>query len=353
MRGSPTADDEQAPTVGIIPAGAGLTRQTCRAACATEDHPRGCGAHRTSSTLSARYRGSSPRVRGSPRWLVVVSARRGIIPAGAGLTPVFSRYVSFIWDHPRGCGAHFLPVGLGMLSAGSSPRVRGSHWAFIAPIYIAGIIPAGAGLTPASNPVDRPCRDHPRGCGAHAEVDAELVAGWGSSPRVRGSQFCGAILDSIEGIIPAGAGLTYSAPQPTLAAGDHPRGCGAHGVIIKLGERDTGSSPRVRGSPLFSGENTVCRGIIPAGAGLTEHGGILLRGYGDYPRGCGAHSERQHKAASKKGSSPRVRGSYLNDADQYAKHGIIPAGAGLTNFIGFLDAHVGDHPRGCGAHVLA
>ena len=154
--------------------------------------------------------GSSPRVRGSlwkgPGTVQVI----GIIPAGAGLTFPHSRGNALGRDHPRGCGAHILYESLIVYGLGSSPRVRGSLFKFVNIALDIGIIPAGAGLTESALGVIDAARDHPRGCGAHPVVANVPPCGQGSSPRVRGSRRVGCCPIWIPGIIPAGAGLTHS-----------------------------------------------------------------------------------------------------------------------------------------------
>ena len=112
---------------GIIPAGAGLTDSCASCDAPVWDHPRGCGAHLFDDCELAKALGSSPRVRGS-----LSSPPRALPPS---------------WDHPRGCGAHHRRLAARRLSTGSSPRVRGSLKHDIREARRKGIIPAGAGLT--------------------------------------------------------------------------------------------------------------------------------------------------------------------------------------------------------------
>ena len=233
----------------------------------------------------------------------------GIIPAGAGLT-----YSSFFrrpgtWDHPRGCGAHLFGALLERCGLGSSPRVRGSPVIAYDKGVGVGIIPAGAGLTITRQGNGLATWDHPRGCGAHAYLRRASRVPRGSSPRVRGS-LCGQYhLWPSYGIIPAGAGLTNDTAKWLSCSGDHPRGCGAHGPRKMSAILTEGSSPRVRGS---HGPVSCCKarpGIIPAGAGLTSRTIRISRSWWDHPRGCGAHYLIHRRAAKKRGSSPRVRGS--------------------------------------------
>ena len=178
--------------------------------------------------IRARETGSSPQVRGSLSHRNDSPASCGIIPAGAGLTSVRSNFQKSPWDHPRGCGAH-PPSGCTIRAIlGSSPRVRGSHLRGIARVPCRGIIPAGAGLTLHIAMMVKIHGDHPRGCGAHVLMMIFLCAVMGSSPRVRGSLSSPNMTDSARGIIPAGAGLTLGNHKPIRGRRDHPRGCGAH-----------------------------------------------------------------------------------------------------------------------------
>ena len=215
------------------------------------------------------------------------------------------------WDHPRGCGAHFSSVAPSRTSAGSSPRVRGSLRGEVKEERVVGIIPAGAGLTGGESTRERTEGDHPRGCGAHngQYIPDEEVPG--SSPRVRGSRQSRSFYHLPIGIIPAGAGLTFSEPFTTASSRDHPRGCGAHSLKMPTRSQASGSSPRVRGSHFVTPEANT--------------------GRRDHPRGCGAHWNVRPLRSTSAGSSPRVRGSRVILRDKQTGKGIIPAGAGLTH----------------------
>ena len=233
----------------------------------------------------------------------------GIIPAGAGLTAQICRVGRPAGDHPRGCGAHWIPLPASPPCRGSSPRVRGSQQIRHAGIPPGGIIPAGAGLTNENQVPCFPQRDHPRGCGAHSTCRLASFPSSGSSPRVRGSLNEDLGKWVLDGIIPAGAGLTSELFDATIIARDHPRGCGAHHMAITEEQLKTGSSPRVRGSPATRRPPYALRGIIPAGAGLTRRHSIASSTRRDHPRGCGAHASKAFFKAVLAGSSPRVRGS--------------------------------------------
>ena len=114
--------------------------------CPRRDHPRMCGEHHAVSS--------------------------GPHPAG---------------DHPRMCGEHLSFMAFLMVSAGSSPHVRGArhHLHKIATRH--GIIPACAGSTSSPTATAAACRDHPRMCGEHVLVALDQQDRPGSSPHVRGA----------------------------------------------------------------------------------------------------------------------------------------------------------------------
>ena len=333
VRGSQKAVENGYTDSGIIPAGAGLTRRPAKGVIKWRDHPRGCGAHAVSSKRAATSPGSSPRVRGSRFGALDTKGYIGIIPAGAGLTVIGFLHGITARDHPRGCGAHHHPLVAELRQQGSSPRVRGSLPADAKAVGDAGIIPAGAGLTATGTTRRMPAWDHPRGCGAHTTRRTGRSTWSGSSPRVRGSLLMVDGHTQNGGIIPAGAGLTTVFIVKTPFYRDHPRGCGAHVTVLCLIFTTVGSSPRVRGSPIEGDAGSQNDGIIPAGAGLTFRIHRKDSASRDHPRGCGAHSRHVRMLSCTSGSSPRVRGSRSTSFISAWTSGIIPAGAGLTEFL--------------------
>ncbi len=127
MRGSPYVGHGQMVPDGIIPADAGLTNRRTYNAASSGDHPRGCGAHQPTNIQRRVKRGSSPRMRGSHASRINRQVNLGIIPADAGLTPTREPDQFMNRDHPRGCGAHYSPLSSNNICRGSSPRMRGSQ----------------------------------------------------------------------------------------------------------------------------------------------------------------------------------------------------------------------------------
>ena len=126
MRGTPSDALHFGFGEGIIPAYAGNTDSLAGVGTVRWDHPRVCGEHATVASSLSVWKGSSPRMRGT-LGLIHGSVRdAGIIPAYAGNTmpPVARRYG--MRDHPRVCGEHTgRPAFLGH-PRGSSPRMRGT-----------------------------------------------------------------------------------------------------------------------------------------------------------------------------------------------------------------------------------
>ena len=207
----------------------------------------------------------------SSRWVArVVVDERGIIPAHAGLTRQRLWCVAAERDHPRACGAHRPSTCAWNSSSGSSPRMRGSQARVRLVVQLLGIIPAHAGLTHYYRSCHCTCGDHPRACGAHYVRSQCTYTPEGSSPRMRGSRAREQVVGRARGIIPAHAGLTSTMLLATMPSRDHPRACGAHMHDENDVETRKGSSPRMRGSLVAAGTAKTDSGIIPAHAGLTE-----------------------------------------------------------------------------------
>ena len=291
-------------------------------------------------------------MRGSRTGHLGESKRTGIIPAHAGLTYDIRTTWRGSRDHPRACGAHFWYSSALADAMGSSPRMRGSLQLLIDELHDLGIIPAHAGLTRRLSIARSAGRDHPRACGAHSRGSIIFTKTRGSSPRMRGSRIYGHSPKVINGIIPAHAGLTIWRPHPRPWSRDHPRACGAHGMIFFLFLLHLGSSPRMRGSPAVWDDDRVADGIIPAHAGLTGRRGLHRRRLRDHPRACGAHSLARRSTTIRPGSSPRMRGSLVKTDGVVSLNGIIPAHAGLTHNSCCCHLFPRDHPRACGAHCL-
>ncbi len=152
-------------------------------------------------------------------------------------------------------------------------------------------------------------RDHPRACGEHVTVPQDAILTAGSSPRLRGTLVAYADFAAEHGIIPALAGNTCRPATRRHRSWDHPRACGEHRDRRPLLEHVRGSSPRLRGTRRYSLAGRLQHGIIPALAGNTcspaNHAGASR----DHPRACGEHYCFRGAWEPYQGSSPRLRGT--------------------------------------------
>ena len=150
-------------------------------------HPRVCGEHRTGAMAKRADTGSSPRVRGTLRWLQQFIWFNRFIPACAGNTRQPQLFGAVGAVHPRVCGEHRSPSIGYMLSTGSSPRVRGTRTRQVRAHPSLRFIPACAGNTCARADYRRHYAVHPRVCGEHSIGQDRSLSTPGSSPRVRGT----------------------------------------------------------------------------------------------------------------------------------------------------------------------
>ena len=153
--------------VGLIPACAGSTPHVDPGSRRCRAHPRLCGEHVLGLPGQTLGPGSSPPVRGAPHWSAVRDPGRGLIPACAGSTSGPESAQPSQGAHPRLCGEHASGVLGVMITAGSSPPVRGALRLRQPQVDLDGLIPACAGSTRPLRRRRPRCRAHPRLCGEH------------------------------------------------------------------------------------------------------------------------------------------------------------------------------------------
>ena len=90
-------------------------------------------------------------------------------------------------------------------------------------------------------------RDHPRTGGEKAAYLAGLTSGVGSPPRGRGKDGESTGIGGADGITPAWAGKSMTAPGRSSRTGDHPRVGGEKNNHIIDNQYGKGSPPRGRG----------------------------------------------------------------------------------------------------------
>ena len=100
----------------------------------------------------------------------------------------------------------------------------------------------------------------------------------------------------------------------SCTARDHPRMCGEHDVLVDYEICHTGSSPHVRGAPIWQARWSGVAGIIPACAGSTQSLLVVCYWFGDHPRMCGEHMVSTRRICQPSGSSPHVRGAHFENS---------------------------------------
>ena len=158
--------------------------------------------------------GSSPRVRGTETPANARHRWLRFIPACAGNSWNTALKPVFTAVHPRVCGEQFVRSSQRTTRSGSSPRVRGTAKGFSTFWAVATV--------------------HPRVCGEQdtgVQRHRPLV---GSSPRVRGTAHPHTSFDRGCRFIPACAGNSCARNACSASAAVHPRVCGEQTLMARL-----------------------------------------------------------------------------------------------------------------------
>ena len=293
----------------FIPALAG-NRSVPRGALSSRTvHPRACGEQNTDRDIDHYSCGSSPRLRGTELLPLRVGFRFRFIPALAGnsIHNVFTGQSNSV--HPRACGEQACSKTCVICIDGSSPRLRGTvagtrrAWCKIR------FIPALAGNSVVIASTGVSASVHPRACGEQCHDQYPTICPTGSSPRLRGTgSFITAII-SRPRFIPALAGnRQLLAKQPNLPP-VHPRACGEQQGLPQQSRPFFGSSPRLRGTEFCVSQIKHVLRFIPALAGNRLSSSMDTRSRSVHPRACGEQVDLSFLAPYPCGSSPRLRGT--------------------------------------------
>ena len=233
---------------------------------------------------------------------------------------------------------------------GSSPRVWGTRRQDSQQQGIWRFIPTGVGNTDGHANGHRAITVHPHGCGEHQNWSVQWQGQTGSSPRVWGTPRSVAPFGDRRRFIPTGVGNTTTRSETSNQMAVHPHGCGEHLSERRRSISKTGSSPRVWGTPAQAGGGRrVCR-FIPTGVGNTRGANCCSPRVTVHPHGCGEHEIHRFARGMGDGSSPRVWGTHCPAPVGGLTRRFIPTGVGNT--IGCQRVfHVSTvHPHGCGEH---
>ena len=344
-RGSLPRDPPPTPNSRSIPAWAGEPCGTGVARWCTRVHPRvGGGAPYTPSSLYLPL-GPSPRGRGSPASTPQRTSYQRSIPAWAGEPRVLDVWRQVAAVHPRVGGGAMLRVDAAENLMGPSPRGRGSRLLERPAISLAGSIPAWAGEPQKAVGASGLVRVHPRVGGGAGVMCSMRARGTGPSPRGRGSHLLPPRLPRDLGSIPAWAGepaRVFFARAPFKV---HPRVGGGAERSPSRGEAREGPSPRGRGSHMGQAPAIPDVRSIPAWAGEPSTSRGDIRRSGVHPRVGGGAGGQRPDADHDEGPSPRGRGSHRNGGCHGGACGSIPAWAGEPSTVCSASRKRRVHPR--------
>ena len=135
------------------------------------------------------------------------------------------------------------------------------------------------------------------------------------------------------GLIPTYAGNTLRFSEAAGPFRAHPHVCGEHCPHRIRNPCPPGSSPRMRGTPMEMAEDAAFLGLIPTYAGNTTIGSKNVFKRWAHPHVCGEHDFLSANGNSFEGSSPRMRGTHPSRHIQSLLPGLIPTYAGNTRSV--------------------
>jgi len=191
-------------------------------------------------------------------------------------------------------------------------------------------IPARAGNTASPGEARHTGPVHPRARGEHLTGRPRRCRQTGSSPRARGTRLVHGKWDAHRRFIPARAGNTSGPRSWRGRRTVHPRARGEHEYGVYRMQYVGGSSPRARGTRGPQALDVRHRRFIPARAGNTSRDQIPAPTLAVHPRARGEHIDAAKTRGSRFGSSPRARGTLRGPRDRRGRDRFIPARAGNT-----------------------
>ncbi len=212
-------------------------------------------------------------------------------------------------------------------------------------------IPAPAGNTADGAATKAISTVHPRACGEHMAARGCCCSQPGSSPRLRGTLGCGVDRLALGRFIPAPAGNTRAGAGCKPRSQVHPRACGEHASAAAPAQSRRGSSPRLRGTRDDLPSSARPHRFIPAPAGNTMAHRPSRPAPPVHPRACGEHTLVVGPRILHGGSSPRLRGTHRSLPSLLSGRRFIPAPAGNTCSRRRASRRRSVHPRACGEHM--
>ncbi len=198
--------------------------------------------------------------------------------------------------HPHGCGERYHCLYADQVQLGSSPRVWGTLKNVILLVLIGRFIPTGVGNAQRPRLIPPQAAVHPHGCGERLEQNYYTLVTFGSSPRVWGTRPASSLRFPLRRFIPTGVGNAFYGSYTDSCSAVHPHGCGERAIIDFTNNHIGGSSPRVWGTHIgYIADYTIQR-FIPTGVGNAPVAGTHAVAAAVHPHGCGERwTYRQHK----------------------------------------------------------
>ena len=251
-------------------------------------------------------------------------------------------------EHPRARGENLTHDLLKHCINGTSPRTRGKRRGWGTQIHRHRNIPAHAGKTFFHTVRDEHIGEHPRARGENDDVGRMNARLEGTSPRTRGKHGAQSVIKLKERNIPAHAGKTPPFGRNPGQKPEHPR---ARGENEWGGSRffvPFGTSPRTRGKLEYAHGLVTHSRNIPAHAGKTSSMTWMNCSAPEHPRARGENTPQSILTSKHGGTSPRTRGKLKPAWDALGAGRNIPAHAGKTRRLRILTLIPREHPRARG-----
>ncbi len=293
-------------------------------------HPHACGEHGQTHPEHLVMTGSSPRMWGTLEYGQHISGGIRFIPTHVGNTPTFFTCEARLPVHPHACGEHLGSIQVYKLDGGSSPRMWGTRRGDQSAPAAIRFIPTHVGNTRRWFGEWDDETVHPHACGEHWTAWNEPLAQTGSSPRMWGTP--GAPESHFPGgrFIPTHVGNTRHGPGSATVEAVHPHACGEHSSRVFSIGTDIGSSPRMWGTPPLAPTQLRYGRFIPTHVGNTLSATTLYPLGSVHPHACGEHRKRSAHQGPDHGSSPRMWGTLERQAPRCFVVRFIPTHVGNT-----------------------
>ncbi len=171
---------------------------------------------------------------------------------------------------------------------------------------------------------------HPHACGEHQTPDGKADANDGSPPRMWGT-LNDAVCSVVKvRFTPTHVGNTSAASGEQMVTAVHPHACGEHGHSIWQTLPAVGSPPRMWGTPDLPLTPDEGGRFTPTHVGNTSCDLVLCPAISVHPHACGEHLARAASSASQTGSPPRMWGTPKHLTEAGSRQRFTPTHVGNT-----------------------